>query len=100
MRLSPSLPNEKSYSSQLFGMATLRGLEPPTSCVTGRRSTLLSYKAILVGEICARLSPSLEENCLNQRMIKIHRESVKRDFLEILNKNWQAAARELPPHAW
>lgn len=35
----------------------------------------------------------------NQRMIKIHRESAKRDFLGIMNENWQAAARDLRPHA-
>ena len=32
-------------------------------------------------------------------MIKIHRESAKRDFLGIMNENWQAAARDLRPHA-
>ena len=35
----------------------------------------------------------------NQRIVKIHRESVKRDFLGISNENWQAAARNLRPHA-
>ena len=35
----------------------------------------------------------------NQRMIKIHRESVKADFLGIKNENWQAASRDLGAHA-
>lgn len=35
----------------------------------------------------------------NQRMIKIHRESAKTDFLGIKNKNWQAASRDLGAHA-
>ena len=35
----------------------------------------------------------------NQRMIKIHRESVKTDFLGIKNENWQAASRDLGAHA-
>ena len=35
----------------------------------------------------------------NQRMIKIHRESVKTDFLGIKNENWQSAARDLGAHA-
>jgi hypothetical protein len=30
-----------------FIMATLKGLEPSTSCVTGRRSNQLSYSATL-----------------------------------------------------
>ena len=30
------------------GIATMTGLEPATSAVTGRRSTLLSYTAIMV----------------------------------------------------
>ena len=33
-------------------MATPKGLEPSTSCVTGRRSTLLSYGAICVTYLC------------------------------------------------
>lgn len=32
-------------------------------------------------------------------MVKIHRESVKSDFLGISNTNWQAAARDLGAHA-
>lgn len=36
----------------------------------------------------------------NQRMVKIHREPAKVDFLGILNKNWQAAAKDLRPHAF
>ena len=35
----------------------------------------------------------------NQRMIKVHRESVKTDFLGIKNENWQAASRDLGAHA-
>ena len=35
----------------------------------------------------------------NQRMVKIHRESVKTDFLGIKNENWQAASRDLGAHA-
>ena len=34
-------------------MATPKGLEPSTSCVTGRRSTLLNYGAICVTYLCA-----------------------------------------------
>lgn len=34
----------------------------------------------------------------NQRMVKIHREPAKSDFLGIKNANWQAAARDLGPH--
>lgn len=35
----------------------------------------------------------------NQRMIKIHREPVKADFLGIKNENWQSASRDLGAHA-
>ena len=35
----------------------------------------------------------------NQRMIRIHREPVKIDFLGIKNENWQAASRDLGAHA-
>lgn len=35
----------------------------------------------------------------NQRMIKIHREPAKSDFLGIKNENWQAASRDLGAHA-
>lgn len=35
----------------------------------------------------------------NQRLIKIHRESAKTDFLGIKNENWQAASRDLGAHA-
>ena len=35
----------------------------------------------------------------NQRVINIHRESAKSDFLGIKNQNWQAAARDLGAHA-
>ena len=34
----------------------------------------------------------------NQRIVRIHRESVKSDFLGIKNENWQAAARDLGAH--
>ena len=35
----------------------------------------------------------------NQRVINIHREAAKSDFLGIKNTNWQAAARDLGAHA-
>ena len=35
----------------------------------------------------------------NQRVVNIHREAVKSDFLGIKNQNWQAAARDLGAHA-
>ena len=35
----------------------------------------------------------------NQRMVRIHRESAKTDFLGIKNANWQAASRDLGAHA-
>ena len=35
----------------------------------------------------------------NQRIIRIHREPVKIDFLGIKNENWQAASRDLGAHA-
>ena len=35
----------------------------------------------------------------NQRVINIHRETAKTDFLGIKNENWQAAARDLGAHA-
>ena len=35
----------------------------------------------------------------NQRMIKIHREAARIDFLGIKNENWQAASRDLGAHA-
>lgn len=35
----------------------------------------------------------------NQRLIKIHREPIKSDFLGIKNENWQAAARDLGAHS-
>ena len=36
----------------------------------------------------------------NQRMINIHRESAKTDFLGIKNENWKAASRDLSAHAF
>ena len=36
----------------------------------------------------------------NQRVIKIHREAAKSDFLGIKNVNWQSAARDLGAHAF
>ena len=36
----------------------------------------------------------------NQRMVKVHRESVKTDFLGIKNQNWKAASRNLRPPAF
>ena len=35
----------------------------------------------------------------NQRVVRIHREPVKTDFLGIKNENWQAASRDLGAHA-
>lgn len=35
----------------------------------------------------------------HQRVVAIHRETVKSDFLGIKNANWQAAARDLGAHA-
>lgn len=35
----------------------------------------------------------------NQRIVKIHRDAVKSDFLGIKNENWQYAARDLGAHA-
>lgn len=42
----------------------------------------------------------MPETYPNQRMIQIHRELVKNDFLGIKNENWMAAARDLRPHAF
>lgn len=36
----------------------------------------------------------------NQRMVYVHREAVKTDFLGIRNDNWKAAARDLSAHAF
>ncbi len=36
----------------------------------------------------------------NQRMVRIHREDVKTNFLGIKNENWMAAARDLRAHAF
>ena len=35
----------------------------------------------------------------NQRVVKVHREAAKSDFLGIKNENWQAASRDLGAHA-
>lgn len=35
----------------------------------------------------------------NQRVVEIHREKAKSNFLGIQNENWQAAARDLGAHA-
>lgn len=35
----------------------------------------------------------------NQKTVRIHREIARTDFLGIKNDNWQAAARDLRPHA-
>ena len=35
----------------------------------------------------------------NQRRIRVHRERANTNFLGIKNENWQAAARDLRPHA-
>ena len=36
----------------------------------------------------------------NQRVVQIHREPAKNNFLGIKNENWQAAARDLGAHAF
>ena len=36
----------------------------------------------------------------NQRIVCVHREPAKADFLGIKNANWQAAARDLRPFAF
>ena len=36
----------------------------------------------------------------NQRVINIHREPAKADFLGIKNENWKAASRDLSAHAF
>lgn len=36
----------------------------------------------------------------NQRTVKVHREPAKADFLGIKNENWEAACRDLRPHAF
>ena len=36
----------------------------------------------------------------NQRVVNIHREAAKSNFLGIKNENWQAAARDLGAHAF
>lgn len=41
----------------------------------------------------------MPETYPNQRMITVHREEVKSDFLGIKNENWQAASRDLGAHA-
>lgn len=41
----------------------------------------------------------MAETYPNQRMIHIHREQAKSDFLGIKNVNWQAASRDLGAHA-
>ena len=41
----------------------------------------------------------MPETFPNQRMITVHREEVKTDFLGIKNENWQAASRDLGAHA-
>ena len=35
----------------------------------------------------------------NQKMVTVHREVPKTDFLGIKNENWQSAARDLGPYA-
>ena len=41
----------------------------------------------------------MPETFPNQRMVHIHREAAKSDFLGIKNENWQAASRDLGAHA-
>ena len=41
----------------------------------------------------------MEYSFPNQRIISVHRESARQDFLGIKNSNWQAAARDLGAHA-
>lgn len=40
-----------------------------------------------------------KETFANQRMVNIHREIPKSDFLGIKNENWKAASRDLRPYA-
>ena len=42
----------------------------------------------------------MPETFPNQRMIQVHREPIESDFLGIKNENWQAASRDLKPHAF
>lgn len=41
----------------------------------------------------------MPETFPNQRMVKVHRETLVGDFLGIKNENWQAASRDLGAHA-
>lgn len=41
----------------------------------------------------------MPETFPNQRVITVHREAVKSDFLGIKNENWQSASRDLGAHA-
>lgn len=43
--------------------------------------------------------PNSQTTFPNQRMIKVHRERAKSDFLGIKNENWQSASRDLGAHA-
>lgn len=36
----------------------------------------------------------------NQRVVTVHREAIKSNFLGIKNENWKAAARDLGAHAF
>lgn len=40
-----------------------------------------------------------KETYPNQRIVNIHREEAKSNFLGIKNENWKAASRDLRPHA-
>ena len=42
----------------------------------------------------------MPETFPNQRMVTVHREEVKRDFLGIKNSNWQSASRDLGAQAF
>ena len=43
--------------------------------------------------------PNIQTTFPNQRMVKVHRERAKSDFLGIKNENWQSASRDLGAHA-
>ena len=74
-------------------MATPRGLEPPTSSVTGWRSTLLNYEAIKKGRKLFYqhnnrqkvYQPSLCEYRINRLVLKVGLEPTRRHRQQILS---------------